>query len=300
MSGHWLVSLTAPDAAAAAAAAAALDAVLGQSSMFEDAKGTSWRVEGLCLDRPDRARLALMLELAWAGSGGTPPAFAIERVATRDWLAENQAAFPPLRVGRYFVHGGHWRGAVPAGSVPVCIDAATAFGTGEHASTRGCLLALDRMARRGRRRRILDMGTGTGILAMAAAKTWHGRVAARDIDPESVRVARRNAAVNGVAPALRCGRSGSYAERAIRRAAPFDLVTANILARPLIVMAHGLARVLQCGGVAVLSGLLARQAPSVLAAHRRLGMVLVRRIDVEGWHTLVLARGFSDGDDAIP
>ncbi len=144
------------------------------------------------------------------------------------------------------------------------------------------------------------MGTGTGILAIAAAKTWHVKVRARDIDAEAVRVARRNAAANGVADRLLVRRGGGYGDRDLRRHAPFDLVLANILARPLIAMSHALARTLAGGGVAVLAGLLARHVPAVLAAHRRLGLVLVRRIAVDNWQTLVLARGFTDGDGADP
>ncbi|MGH6979877.1 MAG: 50S ribosomal protein L11 methyltransferase, partial [Stellaceae bacterium] len=164
---------------------------------------------------------------------------------------------------------------------------ATAFGTGEHATTRGCLLATDHVKRPPRR--ILDMGCGTGILAIAAAKLWHRDVLATDIDPESVRVTRVNAKVNGVANAVRAEISPGYRHREIARRAPFNLVLANILARPLMDMAPDLARVLAPGGMAVLSGLLARQEAAVLAAHRAQGLYLVTRIALEGWHTLVVA-----------
>jgi ribosomal protein L11 methyltransferase len=133
------------------------------------------------------------------------------------------------------------------------------------------------------------MGTGTGILAIAAAKSWRRKVVARDIDAEAVRVARINAGRNGVAAVLRLRRSAGYRDRLVTRGAPYDLIFANILARPLAAMAKDLRRVLAPGGVAVLSGLLARQEAYVLAAHRRQAMFLVRRIAIEGWHTLVLA-----------
>src|SRR5690242_410182 len=228
-----------------------------------------------------------------AGGGrphGEPPALVIERVAERDWLAENQASFPPLSAGRYFIHGSHRREPVPAGRIGLVIDAATAFGTGEHATTQGCLLALDRLARQGRMLRVLDMGTGTGILAIAAAKTWRRQVRARDIDAEAVRVTSRNAAVNGVAALVDVRRSDGYRDRFLRRAGRFGLVLANILARPLMLMAADLARALAPGGTAVLSGLLARQEPAVLAAHCAQGLTLRRRIAIAGWHTLVLRR----------
>lgn len=293
MTGVWRVSLTAPDAAAAEAAMAALDAALGTASAFEAGAAGAWQVEGLSTARPDRVALETMLALAWAARGGAPPDLAIERVAARDWVAENQAAFPSFSVGRYFVHGSHARSRVPAGRIGLLIDAATAFGTGEHASTRGCLLALDALARRRRFRHVLDMGAGTGILAIAAAKTWRGKVLARDIDAEAAHVARRNVRANGVARHVEARRGAGYRDRWLLRAAPFDLVLANILARPIIEMSGGLARSLARGGVAVLSGLLPRQEASVLAAHRRVGINLARRFVVEGWSTLIVARGAS-------
>ena len=286
----WRVALAAPDADAAEGAAAALGSVCGAVSAFESAPDGAWRVEGFAAERPERALIEAALALAWAERRGEPPAPVIERVAERDWLAENQASFPPLSAGRYFIHGSHHRGRVPAGRLGLRIDAATAFGTGEHATTEGCLIALDRLARHGRRRRVLDMGAGTGILAIAAAKTWRRRVRARDIDAEAVRVTWRNAAVNGVAALIDVRRGDGYRDRLLRRAGPFDLVFANILARPLMLMAKDLARALKPGGTAVLSGLLARQEAAVLAAHRAQGMTLRRRIAISGWHTLVLRR----------
>lgn len=284
------MALSAADAGAAEAAAAALGTACGAVSAFETAPGGVWQVEGFATARPDAASLEAALALAWIGRAEVPPPFTVEHVAPRDWLAENQAGFPPLRAGRYFIHGSHHRGVVPAGQIGLCIDAATAFGTGEHATTRGCLLALDALAKRRRPRRILDMGTGTGILAIAAAKTWRRPVLARDIDAEAVRVAARNATLNGVGRLVAVARSDGYRGCGLGGAARFDLVFANILARPLIAMAPRLARVLAPGGVAVLSGLLARQEAAVLAAHRAERLALMRRIAVDGWHTLVLAR----------
>lgn len=285
----WCVRLVAPDAAAAAAAGLALDGPLEAVSVFESAPEGAWQIEGLSRARPDRALLETRLALAWASGRAALPTLVIERVARRDWLAENQAAFPPLCLGRYFIHGGPE--PRPAGTIALAIAAATAFGTGEHATTRGCLIALAHLARRGRRRRVLDMGTGTGILAIAAAKTWRRRVWARDNDAEAVRVARVNARRNGVAARVAAGRFAGYRDRALGRAGPFDLVFANILARPLILMARDLHAALAPGGIAVLSGLLQRQERAVLAAHRRLGLRLVERVAVAGWHTLVVARG---------
>jgi ribosomal protein L11 methyltransferase len=283
--------VTVADAAGAEAAAAAFGTACGAVSAFEAADG-GWRVEGFATAAPERALIEANLALAWTGRGDLPPDLVIERVPPRDWLAENQASFPPLRAGRYFIRGSHHRGPAPAGAIALVIDAATAFGSGEHATTRGCLLALDALARRRRFARVLDMGTGTGILAMAAAKTWRRRVTARDIDAEAVRVAARNAAVNGVGALIDLRRSAGY--RGLGRAGRFDLVFANILARPLMLMAGDLARALAPGGVAVLSGLLARQERAILAAHRARGLRLLRRFPLSGWHTLLLGRGYSD------
>jgi ribosomal protein L11 methyltransferase len=284
----WRIALVVADAAGADAAAAALGTICDAVSAFEQAPSGDWLVEGFAVSMPERALVETTLALAWLGRGTAPPAPSIERVPPRDWLAENRASFPPLLAGRYFVHGSHYRGALPPGRIALVVDAATAFGSGEHASTRGCLLALDALAKRRRRPRVLDMGTGSGILAIAAARTWHRPVVARDVDAEAVRVAARNAAVNGVAAALDIARADGY--RGLRRARGFDLILANILARPLALMAPALARALAPGAIAVLSGLLARQERAVLAAHGLQGLHLHRRIAVEGWHTLVLAR----------
>lgn len=263
-------------------------------SAFEIAPGAGWRVEAYAEHAPDRAALESAGALAALAHGvAADRLFAdlvIERLAPRDWVAENQQSFPPLRAGRFFIHGSHISGAVPAGAIGLCIDAATAFGTGEHATTRGCLLALDAIAKRRRIHHPLDMGTGTGILAMAAAKRWACPVLACDIDAGSVEVARTNMRANGVARMVRLYRSDGYRHPAVRRGRPFDLVLANILARPLAHMAGDLAAHLAPGGIAVLSGLLARQAQFVLAAHRPHGLTLRRRITIAGWVTLVLVR----------
>jgi ribosomal protein L11 methyltransferase len=277
----WRLAVDLPDLATVDRVAAAFGEQCEAVSAFENAGG--WRVEGLSRDQPNRALLEAALILVAPASTIT-----LERMTARDWLRENQAGFPPLRAGRFFIFGSHNAAPVPRASIPILIDAATAFGTGEHATTRGCLLAVDLMVRRPRS--VLDMGCGTGILAIAAAKRWHRPVLACDIDREAVRVTLINARRNHVAGSISAKVAPGYAGRDIVRRAPFDLVFANILARPLIAMAPDLARLLAPGGVAILSGLLARQAPAVLAAHRVQGLYLVSRIVLEGWHTLVVAK----------
>jgi len=282
----WRVSVAAPDAESAAAAASALDGACGAVSAFEQPDG-AWRIDGLALDPPVRGVIEARLALAWSGRG-EPPAVAFDKLPPRDWLGENQASFAPFRVGRFFVHGSAFDGRAPASTIPLLIDANIAFGTGEHGSTKGCLLALSRLVRPSR---IIDMGTGTGILAIAAAKRFRHRVLAADIEAGAARVARVNAARNGVACWVTAIRAGSYRRREIARRAPFDLVLTNILARPLALLARDLGRILGGRGVAVLAGLLPRQEALVLAAHRAAGLRLAARIDVGGWRTLVLTRG---------
>ena len=285
----WRLQLRAADAALAERAAAALESVCRAVSAFEESEGGAWLVEGFSEAPLAGVELETALALAWADHG-PPPTPLLEKLPARDWVRENQESFPPRRIGRYFVHGSHLRGGIPAGAVRLLIDAATAFGTGEHASTAGCLRALDGLARRRRYKRILDMGTGTGILAIASAKTFARDVLAVDIDPGSVRVARENARRNGVARRVSTIWSPGYQSRRVRAGRPYDLVLANILARPLALMARDLRRALAPGGVTVLAGLIDWQEPYVLAAHRLQRLSLVRRIAVDGWRTLILRR----------
>ena len=282
----WRVLARVRGADAATAVLALLDDLAGALSAFEIVE-QEWRVEAYPPSSVLSPALAAELALAAAAAGGTLVEIGEGQLPDRDWLAENQLAFPPLRVGRFFIYGSHHRGRVPAGAIGIMLDAATAFGTGEHPSTRGCLMALDRLARRHRFRRPLDVGTGTGILAVAAAKLRHRRVLASDIDRGAVRVARHNVARNGVAGLVRVSGADGYRDRAIRKL-PYDLILSNILARPLALLARDLARTLMPGGRAVLSGLLRRQEPIVLAPHRGCGIVLERRLVIDGWSTLVL------------
>jgi ribosomal protein L11 methyltransferase len=286
----WRLAVGAPDEAAADAFASALGEVATAVTAFEAEPKGPWLVQGFVQGKPDMALLEATLAMAALGHGLEEPDLAAEALPDVDWLKLNQESFPPLRVGRYYVYGSHVEAPVPAGAIGLKIDAATAFGTGEHATTYGCLAALDRLARRGRRRHILDMGTGTGILAIAAAKTWRAPALACDIDRNSVRVAEENMAVNGVSGMVTCRPSDGYAAPDVGARAPYDLIFANILARPLAAMAPDLSRHLAPGGVAILSGLLAQQERYVHAAHRGAGLVFRGRIARNGWHTLVYAK----------
>ena len=282
----WRVVARVRGTDAVTAVLALLDDLAGAVSAFEIAP-QEWRVEAYPRLPVLTPALSAQLALAAAAEQGTLVEIGEEKLPDRDWLAENQLAFPPLRIGRFFIYGSHHRGGVPSGAIGIMLDAATAFGTGEHPSTRACLMALEGLAKRRRFRHPLDIGAGTGILAIAAAKLLKRRVLASDIDCGAVRVARHNIGRNGGPSMVRVRRAAGYRDRAIRKSR-YDLILSNILARPLALMARDLAGALAPGGRAVLSGLLRRQEPIVLVPHRGCGIVLERRLVIDGWSTLVL------------
>lgn len=257
---------------------------------FEMTPGGPWQIQGLTMDEPDEAVIRSRLTAAARTLDLPAPQAVIERLPDVDWLARNRRSFPPIRAGRYFVYGSHYQGPVPPGAFGIRLDASLAFGSGEHATTRGCLLSVDRLARRRRRgvRRVLDLGCGSGILGLAAAKTWQARVLAADVDRDSVRLARENARDNGVSPRRMLVRwSDGLARLGGRRC---DLVLANILARPLRRLSRDLGRRVGRGGTLVLSGLLTPQAADVIAAYRCQGLLLARRVVIDGWQTLIFQR----------
>jgi ribosomal protein L11 methyltransferase len=213
-----------------------------------------------------------------------------DTIEQKDWVAASLADLKPVIAGRFTVHGAHDRTAVAPNRIGIEIEAALAFGTGHHGTTRGCLLALDGLLKERRPRRILDVGTGTGVLAIAAARALRHGVLASDIDPEAVRVARENMQLNRCGALVTCVRAAGLADARFRARAPFDLVFANILLPPLKRLASPLARVLAPDTRVVLSGLLAEQENAALAAYRPHGLKLVRRIPLGEWVTLVLAR----------
>jgi ribosomal protein L11 methyltransferase len=260
----------------------------GTAVLAYEAEGGRWMVEVLSSSALARSRLQSWA--ARAGVGEAQIAFPCEPVADRDWVALSLAGLRPVEAGRFLVHGGHARSRARGGQVRVEVEAAGAFGSGHHGTTRGCLLALDRILKIGRpaRTRVLDLGTGSGVLAIAAAKALRGKVTASDIDPTAVRIARANAAHNGVQRWVEVVHGAGL--RAARLRGPFDLVFANILLGPLRALAAPLAGRLAPGGRAIVSGLLPGQANAALAAYRRCGLTLERRIVLAGWATLMLAR----------
>ncbi len=287
----WRVALAVPEIHAQAFAEAVGDHAEAVST-FELEEGVLWLVEATLYGEADRPRLIARVAVLAQALGIAEPDLVIEPVPPIDWVSNTYQAFPPIRAGRYFVHGSHHEEGAPPGSVGLLVDAATAFGTGEHGSTKGCLLALDRLAKMlglghgfGA---ALDMGCGSGILALAMARTWRVPVVAVDIDPEAVRVTRENARINQLHPLIHAQGGDGYNTPIVNQHGPYRLITANILARPLARMAPRLSRMLAPGGYAVLAGLLARQERHVIQAHRAQGLRLVARIPMGEWSTLIL------------
>jgi len=269
---------------------AVLDDAAESFATYEADDG-GWRCEIITRAPPERHRWHATLSEALGDVAPEPDAIAIAPLPDRDWLEATKRSFPPLAVGRFWVRGSHIRQAPPAGAVELVIDAGTAFGSGEHGSTLGCLAAIDELARRKRFRRVLDMGCGSAILAIAALKCWPtAQALACDIDPDAVRAAAGNAAANEVGDRLRAGVADGYARPELRRAGRFDLILANILAGPLAEMAPDLAHALAPGGRAVLAGLVNVQAPAVVIAHARHGLVPAGRRDIGMWTTLVFKK----------
>lgn len=207
-----------------------------------------------------------------------------------DWVARSLEGLKPVRAGRFLVHGGHDRDAVRANDIPLLIEAGQAFGTGHHGTTAGCLIVLEHLARTRRPSNALDLGTGSGVLAIAIAKLAKCPVLATDIDPVATRVAEANGRLNGTAGLIRFETATGFAHRAFLEEGPFDLIVANILARPLMRMAPDIARELAPGGRLVLSGILAGQRRMVLAAFRQAGLYHRRTLWRDEWVTLHLER----------
>ena len=213
----------------------------------------------------------------------------ISNLPDTDWVKHSLEGLAPVVAGRFFLHGSHDRERRRHGGISLEIDAGTAFGTGHHGTTAGCLLALDAVLKRGKPKRILDLGCGTGVLAIAAAQATKRKTLATDIDPEAVRVTQLNAAFNGVGPLINGVTALGLKHRRIANAAPYDLIFANILARPLISLAQGLTSILAPGGNLILSGLTRDQVRWVQASYRNRGLVSVQTLFLGNWATLMLA-----------
>ncbi len=267
----------------------ALSSVCTTVGFFCDNRTRAWRVEGLKPIGSSDPQLSAALVLA-ARLTGVEVSAQRASTPTAGWLARTYASFPEQLIGRRFaVRGTHLRYPMSAGRITLTLDAGLAFGSGEHGSTRGCLRALERVAWR-RPRRVLDLGTGSGILAIAAARLLNRCVLATDIEPWSVRVAQQNVKLNRLGRLVKVRLADGWRHPVVRTRGPYDLILANILARPLCLMARHLGVHLARGGTAILSGLLRSQARSVIAAHLRHGLRLEGSLHEGSWTTLILRR----------
>lgn len=273
------------DIAEAAAASLDSDPLLEgatYSILEEDEDRGIWRIDAFPNDEDDARGIEARLK---AHDGLT---VVVEKLADADWLAMSLSGLPPVRAGRFFVYGAHDQGIVPKNTVNLKIDAGAAFGTGHHGTTVGCLLAFDELLKKERFERVLDVGCGTGVLAIAAAKTGSKVAVGTDIDQPSVRIANENAKLNQAN--ARFVHAFGLNDRKVRGQGPYDLVFANILAPPLVSLSQDIKEALSLGGVAILSGLLRTQERRVSAAYLSRGFILERRIHRDAWSALVLRR----------
>lgn len=257
---------------------------------LESADGDNWTVTLTTLGPPDIDGIFQRIESVKKKLIDKKNIVA-EKLPEKDWLLHVHEKFPPLTIGKFFVHGSHHKGVVPKKLIPLKIDAATAFGSGEHETTRGCIEVLCELKKKHSFKNALDMGTGSGILAVALAKLWPSlRITAIDIDPESISVTKRHVKMNGVSKQIKTEAGDGYRSPLVSKNSPYDIVTANILANPLIDMAPDLASVLKPGGYAVLSGLLTRQKKDVVAAHKKNKLDFIYAETIGAWQTLVLQK----------
>lgn len=251
---------------------------------IEDGSGL-WEVGSYFLDAPDEVALALL-----AAAFDAKP-FVVSEIPETDWVAKVKRELTPVEAGRFFVYGGHDADKVPEGSEALLIEAAMAFGTGHHGTTHGCLQALDSLANNGFvAKSVADVGCGTAVLAMGAARIWPGTFWASDIDEVAVEVAAANVVANDLQGRVNCVEAAGLEHDDLKAAAPFDLIFANILKGPLIDLAPSLTAALSANGHLILSGILNEQADEVIAVYEAQGNSLVDRIEIGEWTTTVLCR----------
>lgn len=285
----WTALTTLEGQTAAEALGAAMEALVPEPTGIgvfevEDDSGL-WEVGGYFTETPDEAGLALLSTM----HGAKP--FIVSELPETDWVAHVKRELAPVEAGRFFVHGSHDVDKLPEGKIGLLIDAAMAFGTGHHGTTLGCLRALDRLISEGfAPKSVADIGCGTAVLAMAAARVWTDPVIASDIDEVAVDVARANVAANGLEGRVACVEAAGFGAPELAQSAPFDLVFANILKGPLIGLVSDMATHIAPGGYAILSGILNPQADEVVSVYTQNGFNLVSRDEIVDWTTLILSK----------
>ena len=256
------------------------------TGVFETEDGSDLQeVGGYFSEPPDAAALALL-----AAAFGAQP-FVVSELPETDWVAHVRRELAPVRAGRFFVYGSHDADKVPGDAVALLIEAALAFGTGHHGTTLGCLRALDRLIVEGfSAARVADIGCGTAVLAMAAARVWPATILASDIDPVAVDVSLGNLRANDMDGAVICIEAAGFDHPDLHANAPYDLVFANILKGPLVALAPDVAQHLRPGGYAILSGLLNEQAQGIIEVYGQNGVALIRQDAIGEWTTLTLQK----------
>ncbi len=263
----------------------ALEAFASTVSYFEQTTDKSWLIQAFCSAPPPHDEVIAHIALIASLKNVPCPHIEITEVPEKDWVSENQRSFPPLEIGSFYLYGGHIKTPIPTDKLALKIDAGLAFGTGSHETTSGCLLALQELAKKEKIESALDLGCGTGILAFAIAKLWRCPVWGSDNDPDAIVVARQNAAENHID---NCHFQLSQGFADITSPQKFDLITANILANPLIELAPAMANHISPKGWVILSGILSSQAEEVLNAYRKVGFILKDKLNLEEWSVLVL------------
>ncbi|MGD9639322.1 MAG: 50S ribosomal protein L11 methyltransferase [Alphaproteobacteria bacterium] len=291
---HWKTTIIIPDYAISTFEniSSLKDCAILISEIEEGINKNKWQMEIITPEKPDLSNLDLAITLAAKACNLEKPSYDVTSFEDKDWLTESLASFPPVYAGRFFVYGSHEKTPPPRAMFPIKIDAATAFGSGEHHTTKGCLIALCQLNKKYKFRRILDMGCGSGILSFGAAHLWRtASINAVDNDSEAVRVTINSAKKNHLQHHIKSFVGDGYKKTPIcYKNKKYDLIIANILAKPLSLMAKSLNSHLNRGGYAVLSGLLNRQENWVLSSHYMTGLKLVKRIRINGWSTLVIAK----------
>lgn len=286
----WQISFELADRTSVEAFEAVLEDVVTGVSSFEIVGTPGWRITVYTAGEPDHADILARLGTAAATSNVAMPDIDVSPVEAREWVAEAERALAPIEVGPFYVYGSHVTDAPPNGAIPIRIDAGQAFGTGNHETTKGCLRAIEAICQRQEPAKPLDVGTGSGILAIALAKRLDIRVTASDNDAIAVDVASENAELNGVGGLVDFYLADGLGLAAIQAKAPYDLIVANIVANPLIAMSDAIGSALADSGQVVLSGILLDQWEDVVAAYQASGLGLLSRDEIGDWVTLTLGR----------